>query len=150
MRANVMAPAKLKDLRSTQNWLTVCLSYWFVLTKILRCLISLTAISKPKPSPFSTNASSLTLLICHSFSLSLSSVSPLHFHLCHSTKIRRCFMIQYHCNKLIESKWLFQLGIAHNNYLKTLTPFNNLCLFEPLSLSGVLLCVPISKVQDLF
>ncbi len=69
----------------------------------------------PTPFPLLSNAPLLSPFIHWSLSLSPStphSCSPVMI----SHKYSADLMRQYHCNKLIESKRLFHLGIAHNNF----------------------------------
>ncbi len=117
MRTNVAAPETLKNLKLTQFWLTAYFSYWFALIKILSCSIYLMAFSDPHHFHICPMLClSFSLLIHWSLSLSLSSpsthhsVSPIVISYKYSTDLMRW----YHCNKLIESKRLFHLGIAHN------------------------------------
>jgi hypothetical protein len=87
MRTELEVPVRQKNLRSTQD-LSLLICSLFVL---LICFAKNTQVSiftnglfQPTPFPFLSNATSLTLLICHSLFLSLPSsplTPPLCFHL---------------------------------------------------------------------
>ncbi len=71
------------------------------------------AFPKPMPLPISTNAPSPAPLIYYSLSPSQAFL-PYSLPVEISNKYSADLMIGYNCNKLIESKRMFHLGITHN------------------------------------
>jgi hypothetical protein len=110
---------EIEEFETRPICLTVYLSNWFELLKILRSSISLTAISDPHHFHFCpmlcislySLSWSVALFLSLSLSLSLHPVSPVVI----SHKYSADFMRWYHWINLMESKRLFHLGIAHNS-----------------------------------
>jgi hypothetical protein len=91
----------------------VCWSYWFALINILRCSIYLRSFLKPTPFPNSTNTPSIahySAALCLPIRRFCHFILPVDI----SHKYSDDLMKGYHCTKLIESKLMFHLGIAHN------------------------------------
>ncbi len=72
--------------------------------------------------------SHLVLLLSFSLYL-LLLLLPTPFQLLHFHIKLRHFHARHHCNKLIESKWLFHLGIAHNTCSwQTFLYYSRICM----------------------
>ncbi len=95
----------------SQSWLTVYLFYWCLSLRILRCWFHQRSFL-PTLFPFSTNATSLSPLICF-LSLSLPPICPLSQYVLPvyiSHKYSADLMFDYHRIRLIEPKRLSHLG----------------------------------------